>query len=447
VLTRAEFLAQSAGAVLAASGWRLAAPGGVQRFRSRPDLLPPAVTVLHRDGPVAPGYLFLAPSSGPGQRGVLVLDDAGEVIWFRATSPRTAMNFRAATFRGAPVLTWWEALPGGGLGRGEHVVVDASYREIARFPAGGGMKSDLHELLLTSRGTALVTSLEVRPRGARGLTMGGVVQELEVPSARVLFEWRSLDHVAVEESYAPVGYPWDYFHVNSVDVDTDDHLLVSARNTWAVYKVHRRTGAVIWRLGGKRSDFALGGGARFAWQHDARSREGGRAISIFDNGETRSRGLLLSLDTKRMRASLAREYVHHPSLHARKLGSMQLLPNGDVLVGWGTDPHFTEFSAGGAVRLDGTLPHGGENYRTLRYPWVGRPPDAPAARLHGGKLYASWNGATEVASWRADPGGVVVPRRGFETVLPLPSGPRALRAVALGRDGRPLGRSAPITLP
>ncbi len=445
MLTRSEFLAQGAGAVLAASGWKVA-ERGVQHFRSRPDLLPPVVTVLHPPQDVAPGLLFLAPSSGPGQRGVLILDRAGEVVWFRPTSPRTAMNLRAASFRGAPVLTWWEALPGGGLGRGEHVIVDAAYREIARFPAGHGMKSDLHEFLLTARGTALVTSFEVRPRGARGLTMGGVVQELEVPSARVLFEWRSLDHVAVEESYVPVGYPWDYFHVNSIDVDADDNLIVSARNTWAVYKVHRRTGKVLWRLGGKRSDFALGTGARFAYQHDARSHDGGRVLSVFDNGETHSRGLVLALDGTRMRVSLQREYAHHPLLHAHKLGSVQLLPNGDVLVGWGTDPHFTEFSAGGAVRLDATLPHGGENYRTLRFPWTGRPRDAPAAVVRGSTIFASWNGATDVAAWRVDPGGAAVSRRGFETALPAPAGPGSVQVVALGADGKPLGRSARLTL-
>ena len=403
--------------------------------------------MLHAATEASPGFLFLAPSSGPGQRGVLILDDACEVVWFRPTSPRTAMNFRAASFRGKPVLTWWEALPGGGLGRGEHVIADASYREIARFPAGNGRPSDLHELLLTSRGTALVTSFEIRRRGARGLTMGGVVQELEVPSARVLFEWRSLDHVAVEESYAPVGYPWDYFHVNAIDVDADGNLLVSARNTWAVYKVHRRTGKVLWRLGGKRSDFALGVGARFAWQHDARSHDGGNVLSVFDNGQVRSRGLVLSLDHARMRATLAREYVHHPSLHAYKLGSVQLLPGGDVLVGWGTDPHFTQFAGSGGVRLDATLPHGGENYRTLRFPWAGRPEEPPSVAVRGGIAYASWNGATDVASWRLDPGGTAVQRRGFETSLPVPPGARSVRAVALAADGRPLGRSASLTLP
>jgi hypothetical protein len=425
-LTRAQFLARSA-----AFAFAVHAPA---RFVSRPDLDPPVVTILARNGHPASGLLFLAPSSGPGQHGPLIADDAGEPVWFRPAG-LPAMNFRAQTFHGEPVLTWWQALPGGGLGRGEHVITDASYRDVARFPAGHGMPSDLHELLLTDRGTALVTSLEVRHRGAKGLTLGGVVQELEVPSARVLFEWRSLDHVAVAESYAPVGYPWDYFHVNAIDVDADGNLLVSARNTWAVYKVHRRTGAVLWRLGGKRSDFALAQGARFAWQHDARSHEGGRVVSIFDNGATRSRGLVLALDAKRMRASVLDEYLHAPPLHAHKLGSVQLLGSGDVLVGWGTDPHFTEFAAGGAVVLDAALPHGGENYRTLRFPWRGRPRDEPVAVRRGSTVYASWNGATDVAAWKIEPGGPAVPRAGFETALPL----RAGAVVALDAHGRALG--------
>ena len=434
-MNRAEFLAGAAAFALGL--------GAEPRYRSRPDLNPPAIRVLHPASAVASGYLFLAPSSGPGQHGPLILDDAGEPVWFRPTG-RPAMNLRAQTLHGEPVLTWWEALPGGGLGRGEHVVVDATYREVMRFPAGGGRPSDLHELLLTDRGTALVTSFEVRRRGARGLTMGGIVQELDIPSARVLFEWKSLDHVAVSESYAPVGYPWDYFHVNSIDVDADGNLLVSARNTWAVYKVHRRTGAVLWRLGGRRSDFALGKGTRFALQHDARSHEGGSVVSVFDNGVERSRGLVLELGGRR--ASVLREYPHAPALHARKLGSVQLLAGGDVLIGWGTDPHFTEYAQDGAVKFDAALPHGGENYRTLRFPWRGHPRDQPAAVVRGGTVYASWNGATEVTAWRAEPGGASVPRRGFETALPVPAGVRSVRAAALDAHGGVLARSASLTL-
>ena len=434
-MNRAEFLVRSTAFALGLT----AEP----RYRSRPDLDPPTIRVLHSANAVAPGYLFLAPSSGPGQHGPLIVDDSGEPVWFRPTG-RPAMNFRAQTLHGEPVLTWWEALPGGGLGRGEHVVADATYREVMRFPAGRGRPSDLHELLLTDRGTALVTSLEVRHRGAHGLTMGGIVQELEIPSARVLFEWKSLDHVTVSESYAPVGYPWDYFHVNSIDVDADGNLLVSARNTWAVYNVHRRTGAVLWRLGGKRSDFTLGKDARFALQHDARSHEGDRVVSVFDNGVERSRGLVLELG--RRRAGVLREYRHVPLLHARKLGSVQLLADGDVLVGWGTDPHFTEYAQDGTVKLDATLPHGGENYRTLRFPWRGRPREQPAAVVRGATVYASWNGATEVAAWRVDPGGSSVPRNGFETALPVPGGVRSVRAAALDAQGGVLARSSSLTL-
>lgn len=424
-MNRAEFLVRSAAVALGLS------PS--PRFNSRPDLNPPVLRILRRAHGLAPGYLFLAPSSGPGQHGPLIVDDAGDPVWFKPT-PGPCMNFRAQMLHGEPVLTWWESLPGG-LGHGEHVVADSSYREVMRFPSGDGMPADLHELLLTDRGTALVTSFEIRHRGAGGLTMGGVVQELEIPGARVLFEWKSLDHVGVDETYSTsVGYPWDYFHVNAIDVDADGNLLVSARNTWTVYKVNRRTGAVIWRLGGKRSDFTLGSVARFAWQHDARSHDGGRVLSVFDNGVSRSRGLVLELNGRH--ASVLREYRHEPPLHGYKLGSVEILGNGDVLVGWGTDPHLTEFAHDGAVKLDATLPRGGENYRALRFPWRGRPPGAPSAVVRGSTVYASWNGATDVAAWRIEPGGPLVRRTGFETALPLHA---PGHVVALDARGRALG--------
>jgi Arylsulfotransferase (ASST) len=442
----------------------------VERFRSRPDLRPPVVEIVHPARGTAPGYLFLAPSSGPGQRGVLILDDAGEVVWFRSTAPLTAMNFRAAVYRGEPVLTWWEGKSRRGTGVGECVIVDQGYREVARFHAGGGRPADLHEFLLTPRGTALVTSSELRTMNLTHLggqrrwpVRGSVIQELDVPSARVLFEWRSLDHVALDESYQTIGPRFDYFHANSIDHDGDGNLLVSARNTWTVYKVSRESGGVLWRLGGKRSDFAMGEGTSFAWQHDARSHDGGRVISVFDNGsapevEQQSSALFIALDTTRMRATLERRYVHDPPLQARKTGSVQLLRNGDVLVGWGTEPYVTELARDGSVRFDARLPPGGQSYRAYRFPWVGRPvaPPALTAATTGGRtaLYASWNGATEVAAWRLLAGTrrtalrsvATVPRRGFETELPIGGSTRQAAVVALDQAGRPVGRSVTVAL-
>jgi len=444
-------------------------PNDVRRFYSRPDLRPPRLTVLHagRSG----RHLFLAPSNGPGQRGTLILDGRGDIVWFRPATPLIAMNFRTATYKGERVLTWWEGRADRGLGRGAHVIMDSSYRAIARLPAGNGRQSDLHEFMLTPRGTAIVTSYEVKPANLsrvggppRGKVIGALVQELAIPSARVLFEWRSLDQVPIEESHAAyTGHAYDYFHINSVDVDADGNLLVSARNTWGVYKVHRRTGKVLWRLGGKKSDFRMGPGTAFAWQHDARHHDAGRLISIFDNSAApavarRSRALMIALDWRRKYARLVRQYAHPRGLLAPFMGNAQVLPRGDVVVGWGAQPFVTEFRRDGAVRFDARLPVGGQNYRAFRLPWAGRPHEPPRLVVYTTagrrRLYVSWNGATQVVAWRVEagnsPGGLrsvtARPRRSFETRLPVPAGRRFVRAVALGAGGRVLGRSNTLRL-
>jgi hypothetical protein len=447
----------------------LRSPNDVLRFHSRPDLRPARLRVL-RSAAIGEDYLFLAPSSGPGQRGPLILDGKGNVVWFHPTRPLTAMNFRPAMFKGEPVLTWWEGRAERGLGRGAYVVMDSTYRVIARVPAAG-RRFDLHEFELTSRGTALVTAHVVRPADlssvggpAGGQVIGSVIQEIAIPSGRVLFEWRSLDHVAIEESYATyTGHAYDYFHVNSIDVDADGNLLVSARNTWAVYKLHAKTGKVLWRLGGKRSDFQMGAGTRFAWQHDARHHDEGRLISIFDNSAEppvapRSRVLVIALDRRARYAKLVREYGHPRKLLAPFMGNAQLLPNGNVVVGWGGLPYITEFHRNGGVRFDARLPRGGMNYRAFRLPWIGRPRRPPrlVRRAVSGRrrLYVSWNGATQVARWRletrsAAQGFTPVLTRaktGFETSLPVPTNGDAAMVVALAADGRILGRSNVIRL-
>jgi hypothetical protein len=478
-LTRNQLVQRGARAALAGSllgGVDLFARAGeafgaerakdTRHFVSRPDLHPPTLTVL-KNGKTAPGHVFLAPSSGPGQRGLLIVDSAGEPVWFHPTTPHTAMNFRTGVYHGKPVLTWWEGKAESGLGTGTHVILDDRYRVIARVPAGGGRQSDLHEFLITPQNTALLTSYEVRNADLtsvggppNGKVIGGMVHEVALPSGRVLFEWRSLDHVDIAETHAPyMGHPLDYFHINSIDLASDGGLLVSARNTWAVYKISRRTGDVRWRLGGKRSDFKMGKGTVFAWQHDAR-HQGHNRITIFDDGaqpqvEPQSRGLVIELAGNNAR--LVRKYVHRPNrIVSRFMGNMQALDNGNVMIGWGSEPYFTEFGSNGQIELDVRLPDGGQNYRAFRLPWHGKPSLPPTAvyrfRKGKGTVYVSWNGATEVAAWRLDSGrragalraGRAVARQGFETALRTTPGDKWARAVALDAGGRVLGRSKAI---
>ncbi len=447
-------------------------PGGpVERHRSRPDLVTPRIDILQRRPGATPGKVFIAPKRGSGIDGPMILDGAGELVWARE-APRGVQvaDFRVQRHRGEPVLTWWEGTTTVGVGHGDGVVLDSTYQEIARVKAGNGFDVDLHEFRLTPRGTALLiayvyVNADLRAAGGPqdGQAIDGVVQEVDLETGRVLFEWHSLDHIGIEESRWPLPEDprkeaFDYIHLNSVSIDDDGDLLVNARHTWAAYKIDRRTGTVRWRLGGKRSDFKLEGGAGFAYQHDVQRREDG-AITLFDNAASReeepgkvSRALALELDEGAGIARPADVITHPGKLLAETQGNMQVLPNGNVFVGWGSRPAFSEFSADGKLLFDGRIAEGNDNYRAYRAPWIGRPTTPPALVVDGGEAVASWNGATEVARWRLlagprreglQPAGQA-PKRGFETALPVPAGARFVAVRALGPRGGVLGESAPV---
>jgi hypothetical protein len=376
------------------------------------------------------------------------------------------------SYRGKGVLTWMD-------GVNEYVIFDHSYREMARFGAGNGRDGDHHEFLISPQDTALITVYSTVPRdlssigGLKDDTLWqGIIQELDIESGEVLFEWHSLDHVGLDESYATLSQDgsrgFDYFHINSIDVDHDNNLLVSARQTFAVYKIDRKSGEIIWRLGGKNSDFEMGPGSRFSFQHDAH-RLPDDTISIFDNGDTvfdglvpeaveESRGIVLDVDEKKMKASLVREYIHPNKQYADASGNVQLLPNSNVFVGWGRALHFSEFSHDGDEMLfDGKLPEGNRSYRAFRYEWIGDPTGRPACvveRPSEGevRLYASWNGSTEVASWevlagpRSDGLESVgsAPRNGFETTMVVSTSDQYVAVRAKGYSGSVLGTTDPI---
>ena len=452
-LTRRQFLSAAAAAALAARMPDLAFAAGsdLHHLVSRPDLKPPVVTARGSTTEL----VFLAPTSGPGQRGAMILDGRGGLVWFHPTAGKAVTDFKVQQLHGKPVLTWWEGKSHRGLGDGEWVVADSTYRELMRVRGAAGLPADLHDFQLTRRGTALGLCTELVPwRGGR--LVGGVVQELELPSGRLLHEWRSVQHVEPDETAirARPGPRFDYFHINSVDQDADGDLIVSARNTWAAYKLAWPSGRILWRLGGKRSSFGLGPGVRFYWQHDVRAHGGG-VVTVFDNGaapaeEPRSRALLLHLDERRRRATLGQAYVHRPErVLSHFMGNAELFADGHVFVGWGGSPFVTEFARDGSIVFDARLPRGGQSYRAFRFPWVGRPADAPALAAASGALYASWNGATEVASWQLVEDGraaQVVRHGGFETRLQPAAATRRASVVALDDRGAALGRAADVTL-
>jgi hypothetical protein len=449
-------------------------PKGVWAFRSRPDLGPAAleVTTTQAREDTAPGYVFVALKEGAGEHGPMIIDDVGQLVWFGKYG--SARDFKLQYYHGRPVLTWWEGKVTAGHGVGEYVIFDDSYHEIARVRAGNGYRGDLHEFLITPEDTALLTAYaptrtDLSPIGGPkdGMAWEGIVQEVDIETGEVIFEWHSLEHVGIEESYIePPDDPdhlYDYFHINSIDVEPDGDLLLCARNTWGVYKVERESGEITWRLDGKKSDFDMSTGTQSAFQHDARRQRDG-TITIFDNGahpkvHDRSRGIVVELDEEKMSAKLVREYTSPQKRLSTSQGNMQLLPNSNVLIGWGSGPFVSEFSHEGELLFEARFPPDGESYRAFRFPWSGHPTDEPAVAVEQGpddkvKLYASWNGATEVTTWEVlagpRPGRLQwvgsVPRDGFETSMLVQSFDPYVAVRAKDHFGQVLGSSAPVKL-
>jgi len=455
--------------------------GDVWRFHSRPDLAPAAVEVARPRAGSWRQDIFLAPQFGPVQNGPEIVNFRGRLVWFdRVPNGDMASDFRVQSYRGRPVLTWWQGYSDAGVGEGDDVIYDSSYRELAVVRAANGLKADLHEFEITPSGTALITAYfpvywdASSVHGSkREIVLDSVVQEIDIPTGLVLFQWDSLDHVPVTETYQPlplegrkygVRNPFDYFHVNSVVLDDDGNLVISGRNTWAAYKVDHRTGAVIWTLGGRHSSFRMGPGTGFAFQHDvAVQAPDDRLVTVFDDGagppsvHSQSRALELGLNLSRGTATLAAQRLHSPPLLAAFEGNLQRLPDLHEFVGWGQQPYFTEYGQRGRVLLDGRFVGDTSSYRAYMFPWTGTPAAPPA--LSGSTagrtttLYVSWNGATDVAGWRVLSGPTPANMRavrttsnaGFETKIEIAAAPYAA-VEALDARGRVLSTSATVHL-
>jgi hypothetical protein len=451
-------------------------PSEYQSFRSRPDLRPPTVTVTTAAAGAGRGELLLGPYSGPGQYGPMVLDERGRLLWFKPLLPAgaRAADLRVQSYLGKQVLTWWQdPLVTPGSRRAGIVIDDSAYNQIAVVRAGNGYQADLHEFQITPQGTALITvydgiqcNLSAVGGPARGAVADTLMQELDLATGLVRSEWHALDHVPLSDTYVSplpgsLKEPFDFFHINAIEAMHDGTLLIDARNTWAAYDVERRSGRVLWQLGGRRSSFKMGPGTVTAYQHDAREQPNGN-ITFFDNGASpnahpQSRAIEVALDTHAMTATLVRRDEHSPALIAGSQGNTQALAGGAWMVGWGEAPWMTEYGAGGQVLFDAHLPAHWESYRVYREHWSGRPSTPPALALtrSGAKVtgYASWNGATEVAAWRVLAGASAAalapvagaPRAGFETAIPLTSAPPArslFEVQALDANGAVLGASA-----
>jgi hypothetical protein len=448
---------------------------GLVSFRSEPDLLPPGDCVNQAATGTAPGFLFVDPKGGNRGNGAAILNNQGNLIWYDPVNEPKVHNLETVTYKGQPMLAFYQGNGAGAHGVGEFVLMNEHYQVVSYIRAGNGDKADLHELTITPQNTALIgayvpVKMNLTAYGGKASQVvdNYVVQEIDVATGNVLFSWNSLDHVPVTYSEYAVpgnGATFDYFHGNSIALTSDGNLLISGRNVSAVYDVNRTTGAVIWELGGKHSSFTLApsGQQWFCYQHQARQPEA-NVITLFDDGGVgpstcpnhASRGLAMTLDTTSHTATITRDLGHNPPLHAAIVGSDQTLPNGDDLISWGSVPEITEFNAAGNSNFDMSV--SGQTYRAFRAPWTGIPdyPPAVASRQGAGNavtVYASWNGDTQVASWQILAGsspssllpvGQPQAKTGFEAKITVHTAGPLVAAQARDGSGKVLATSPAV---
>ena len=335
----------------------------------------------------------------------------------------------------------------------------------------------LHEFLIDGE-NAWVTANKNLPMdlskygGAyNGALVDSAVQEYNLKTGKLVRSWDALDHIPLSQSQATLptnGFPWDAYHVNSIDISQPGKFLVSMRNTWSAYLVDAASGRIDWTLGGRNSSFKLGPGAHFEWQHDVRLRANSQ-VSMFDdhccqqtgggtyvNATGPSRALILNVNQQTRTATVAAQYGEHEGFETDYMGATREQANGNIFVGWGSSPYLSEFSHSGKVLLEGELPGSDLGYRATLSPWVGEPLTLPAGTaLQTGShttVYASWNGATRLASWRvlAGPVGKLTavasaPRSGFETSIALARSYPSIQLQALDSSGKVLGTSHAFT--
>lgn len=306
------------------------------------------------------------------------------------------MNFQKWNINGAIRYTYQlydpnaKSIAGVGYIPGSAVLLDENLKEIKRFrllPYGSRTTADIdaldgHDFILLDDNHYIamayyqkaVSNIDSSLHPAAGCTVVAPIIQ-EVQNGNVVWEWDATDYPefyanSVEgNDYTNATNAQDYMHMNSMFIDPkDNNLVCSFRNQNQIVKINRKTGNIIWRLGGKNSDFPMTADQKFLRQHDATINNEGH-IMMMDNGDATerpySRVVELAIDESAKTISSFKSLQLPYSLFCQYMGSVQKTSN-TYFIGCGSVPRILEINFNnGSVVADKTL--SSVSYRALRY--------------------------------------------------------------------------------
>ncbi len=353
----------------------------------------------------APGYIYIANFGMGAERSYLmILDNDGKPVKYRKVS-MPGFDFKMqpnGLITNARIIT--SHIPQGwGWAEAYMEVMDKDLNVIDTVQCQGGYIADFHDFKMLPNGHYLLQSYDPQPvdmsevidgGNPNAIVLGVIIQELDADK-NVVFQWRSWDHIRITETYAPLeGVALDPVHTNAVELDYDGNILISSRHLSEITKIDRTNGAIIWRLGGLQNMFTFIGEHEenaptyFSYQHDVRRLPNGN-ITLYDNGNQHtppySRAVEYKLDEYNRKVELVWEYRNDPDIFGETMGSVQRLPNGNTVIGWGgvTGDFFrvvSEVDSNNNITFELSFPKGVSfqttSYRAFRYPYPPGNPDA-----------------------------------------------------------------------
>lgn len=389
----------------------------------------------------------------------LLLDARGNLVYAHEEAGAIT-NLRVQTYNSAPYLTFWtgDASTSWHHGAGYYKMLDTSYNLAYVITAVGhdneSISGDYHEFSITADNTALITAYVKTPWNLtyeggheEGWIWDCVVQEIDIITNALIFEWRASQHFAFDDmivdswsSWTGIeADPWDFFHINSASKDTNGNYLISAKFSRSIIYISGEDGEVIWELGGQNNtfeDLSQGNATRFVDPHHATlesAEDNTFTLTVFDTEAHFLEGredvggsypmaskIQLHMDYQgREGNNIAKSLGQFINPNSAGIvlqgGSISKLDSGDYLVGYGSQSAFAEFTEGGQLlcqtqyapftaveETEASVKISSYSHRVYKSQWIGHPNTAPSFFHEGNNVAWSWNGATGADSWRLE---------------------------------------------